>query len=399
MSILDSRAVFKARVEELGLPWPVFEKRSWTTHGIFAFAANYIPGNSDDKAFWEGIVRKLEFEEDSPLVPCVRRLFCESYTFAAGELRSRLDRGSDDPPRKMPAAERALRLEALKNRLPGLDFEGETEPSIHLIELAANMVDSGAVRYLGWELCTSRYQELCATRKDRTWRPDSHGHLREHDQVILPQADVASDLKLMNALRRRGVALDIGLVLSFEQHECIVKWLFKSLAREPPAGYARVSFDQLALADKELWRLVAEQTRGGLAVRADGKKALDNIVPELLRDATLSMMLMPLPSSSRHVTGSGSIGAGAANHAGVKRPAVSIVTPRSAKRKKVQAPVAFKDLPTKTTDGRPICFSFNLPNGCSEAKPGDKCKRGIHICPRCFANHSLTQCPAAHKST
>ena len=30
--------------------------------------------------------------------------------------------------------------------------------------------------------------------------------------------------------------------------------------------------------------------------------------------------------------------------------------------------------------GDPICFRFNLPGGCADAAPGQKCPRGWHVC-------------------
>lgn len=395
--MLDSEAVFHARVLELGLDWRTFERRGWKTHGLFAFSVNFVPGNSDDQAFVKGVVEPVLGGSESPLTAALRRLFYESYTLAAGELRSKLERGSDDPPRRLPPAERSSRFELLKQRLPGFDFDVDIEPSIHLIELAANMIETGAIKYLSWDLCTTRYQELCATKKDRTWRPDSHGHLKEHDHLVMPQADIASDLKLLNALRRRGVALDVGMVLSFEQHEKVVKWLFRAMSREPPTGYARVSFDQLALADKELWRMAAERTRAGLALLPDGNKPLDVIIPEALSDSTLAMMLMPLPAGR---SSGGIAGAAPPRSSGGQAKRQAPAAPnlqRAAKNKRVQPPQSFKGLPTRTKDDKPICYSFNLPGGCPEGKAGGQCRRGVHLCPKCFGPHSLKDCSAPDK--
>ena len=39
--------------------------------------------------------------------------------------------------------------------------------------------------------------------------------------------------------------------------------------------------------------------------------------------------------------------------------------------------------------GNPICFNYNL-DGCDAAQPGQACPRGLHICCKCFKNHSFT---------
>jgi hypothetical protein len=50
----------------------------------------------------------------------------------------------------------------------------------------------------------------------------------------------------------------------------------------------------------------------------------------------------------------------------------------------------------QTAAGEPICFSYNLPGGCTQASPGSKCAKGWHVCaePGCSATHSLVN----HKS-
>ena len=50
MPSIDSEAVFFALVTKLGLGgWTSkFVECGWTTHGSFAFAANYQPGSADD---------------------------------------------------------------------------------------------------------------------------------------------------------------------------------------------------------------------------------------------------------------------------------------------------------------------------------------------------------------
>lgn len=42
-------------------------------------------------------------------------------------------------------------------------------------------------------------------------------------------------------------------------------------------------------------------------------------------------------------------------------------------------------------EGEPICFGFNSDGGCQEAADGAKCRRGLHICSKCYASHSIMQ--------
>ena len=39
-------------------------------------------------------------------------------------------------------------------------------------------------------------------------------------------------------------------------------------------------------------------------------------------------------------------------------------------------------------DGNPICYPYNC-DGCSDAADGARCKRGMHVCAKCFGLHSI----------
>ena len=45
----------------------------------------------------------------------------------------------------------------------------------------------------------------------------------------------------------------------------------------------------------------------------------------------------------------------------------------------------------QTQSGERICWPFKMESGCSEARPGEKCSRGLHVCcePNCQKPHSL----------
>ena len=56
-------------------------------------------------------------------------------------------------------------------------------------------------------------------------------------------------------------------------------------------------------------------------------------------------------------------------------------------------PAALQPGVARMTDGTPICFAFNL-DGCNQAKPGQRCPRGMHVCTKigCQGNHAASQC-------
>ena len=63
---------------------------------------------------------------------------------------------------------------------------------------------------------------------------------------------------------------------------------------------------------------------------------------------------------------------------------------KGAGKKGVKPPLALAGKATITTDGKHLCFGFNL-GTCDLCAEGDKCPKGWHLCmePGCFKPHSV----------
>eukprot|EP00971_Amphidinium_carterae_P317311 6308551-Amphidinium_carterae.1 len=59
--------------------------------------------------------------------------------------------------------------------------------------------------------------------------------------------------------------------MAYEQHDILVQALLKEMQKVPPTGYAKVSFEQLQRADREVWTQIAQSCPAGLAPLPDGK--------------------------------------------------------------------------------------------------------------------------------
>ena len=55
-------------------------------------------------------------------------------------------------------------------------------------------------------------------------------------------------------------------------------------------------------------------------------------------------------------------------------------------------PLDLRGLNRKDKNGHPLCFGYNLPNGCEEAAPGKACRKGLHVCAKCLQEHSYQGC-------
>ena len=111
----------------------------------------------------------------------------------------------------MPAAELAARYDVLQNRVKPLRLVDRLEPSHSLVNLAAQMLEDQRVRYIEWSKCTSRAQEINLVKEDSSLKMlqgGRSGTVKLVDPHARITAETKSDLEVMQALRRRGVAYE-----------------------------------------------------------------------------------------------------------------------------------------------------------------------------------------------
>eukprot|EP00434_Breviolum_minutum_P015721 symbB.v1.2.013853.t1/scaffold989.1/size146301/3 len=288
----------------------------------------------------------------------------------------RVERKDEDTPRRLAQAERSARYEDQKNRLIGLELTGELEPSHALIDLVYQMREDGQLRYIRWEQCTKRDQELLGVKVDPIWKPDGNGIIKE------VKVDTSSYMEAFTS--------------------------------PPPDGHLRVSIQQIHRADLELFKVMMRETRGGIK-SFTGAPPLEDALKVAMNATEVRLLLQPLQGSLKRK--------GEAQDAEEKRNKSS--SSSSSQVEKLQRTVEnlqgqLKNLRAKSQDnppnrkgkGRgkgkfnmirmppqliglsptngdnePICFDFNL-KGCSRAKAGERCEKGWHSCMKCFKPHS-----------
>ena len=174
-----------------------------------------------------------------PLKSQLRRLHFEAFTMAAADLKHRIDNPSDEKARPMPGQERESRRRALAARLKGVQIKDDLEPCSTLIDRAAAMHEKNQVEYIKWFQCAKRSVELSADPGDASvldFKPDSNGYMKASARVKDNKIDVQTALDLQNALTRRGLALEIGGVMTYESHQLITNELVHCMR---PAGKSR----------------------------------------------------------------------------------------------------------------------------------------------------------------
>ena len=239
-------------------------------------------------------------------------------------------------------------------------------------------------------------------KRDKHFATDSSGALKERATTPSLRADVSSDLRLELALTRRGAALHMAQVCSFDVHGKLIQRLLREHLREPPAGFTSPSLDQLMRADKEMFKIVAADCRAGLRPDLRGELPFDKALMSALFNPTVSFMLLPLPGATkRHTDNAGP----SSNKRRRTQPAPSSSQAASSKggkgsggkggKRGPRMPAKLQGMSSHDPSGAAICYNFDL-DGCPHAAIGASCSKGKHICcrPQCFGYHPLSKvCP------
>ena len=398
MSAVNSSAVFQGRLKALGLEdlTPLFIDKGWSTYNEFAFSASYMPGNPDESVFVEKVIVPLLGDADSPRRAKIRFLFFESFTLSVEELKRKSRPDDDEKPKKLPALERNERLENIRSSLSGLSIEGDLEPSFGLIDKFVAMQEEGTLKYLPWSDLGRRDQEIRGCKKEEYWKADSAGSLKQHSHLVEIQADTSSDLRLKSALQRRGIALQVAGLMKYKTHMIWVDKMFREYMRDPLFGYERVSLEQLARADAELFAELSELSKGCLNSTALGGLALDHLLPVAMADPRVSSLLVPLPGRSRGSKIDEIKGGEKWKDKREERKKKGDKDKGRGKRGKGDKDKdkdkgnSDKRLPKdlqgqnlmQSLKGKKICYNFNMA-GCKDILQNGACQKGLHVCMRC----------------
>lgn len=403
MALIDSVAAFEQRCRELSQPGldlkALLEAQSITTFSSLAFVCgtpNRAPTDEEFDRFSQTI---FGAGANAGRVSVLRRLHFEASTFVLSQLKATVTGDTGDGSKKLPFAEKQSRLAGVRTALAGFLIQGETEPSHTLIDKCQLMYDTGSVMWLHPSLCTKRDLEIQSAPKDsqQVLKIESQTLKVDTEAPKIGDADHGTEIKLQWCLQRRGVALEMCNILSWDVSQRWLATLFQAYSTEPPPGYGKVTLQQLVRADKEMWTLLGRDI-SSVKPDAAGIRPLDKAVKNLMTDARITMHLLALPYRSPGT----STGSGDKPSSSSSRP--SNVQPKKKMRagKKMRTPASppeeLKDCHQTTADGKPICWSYNLACKCDLPTSGQppRCRRGVHICAFCRkVGHSFQQCKAA----
>ena len=401
-SILDS-ATFVQQAVEVGLtaPWiDALKANSLATFSKLSFAIT-SPGTvaSDEQITRFLNTMRAGVPATIAELAAFKRILFESQTMMMHRFKS-VARGEENQPKRMAPPEREARLARQREQLRGLDISGSgpLEPAHGLYDLCAAMIEKNEVTYLGPTKCLSRQQELLGNKPEKELQLDAtKTALVIKEQPSTTEINISSDLALYQALQRRALAMDLTGLASYEVSKKWIDRMFEIYSQSPAPGFQKVSQAQLLRADRHSFIRLSETFTGTLKAPCVAGMPLDPLIRKFDTDMSITYYMLPIPSSS----GSSSDKADKGDKADKKRVEPSpkqTAAPnkyqkggakgKSKGKKREPIPQSLKGMHSRTPQGDPICFGYNL----GTCKQGSSCQRK-HVCavPGCYKNHPQTE--------
>ena len=448
---VDSAAAFKERycdeTMQLGAHVKRFEDAGWSTYADLVFSTTFTLHNGEEERYKADILMvglgDLNHKDRTKL----RRLFFEAYTLVGAQMKRSVESPAGGAPREIPNPELEARRERTEARVSGLKLLDDLDISDRLLIRAIEMYDSGKMGYLGLDLCTKRGDAMVGIHRDQQWEsaPNVTGGFTIRRADDGQRADIDGQFAFSYALQRRSLALDMGDVLAFDNHETLRLKFISVLMSSPPPGFLPVGFDQILDSDRCFWIEMGKLTRKGIKRKPDGRPC-DKVFEEVFKNFTFNMMLMPKQGVSRAapppaapirptprqqtVAQSPGIGKKAMKRdrqaqAAAKakdqghadaiaqafkkpktdgRPGGSRDGAKGSGRDDNRTPrlpaklIGMCTVSSKETGSKRFCYAYNMAE-CAGAGPGAACSKGLHACMRplpsgeaCSAAHSTFSC-------
>ena len=414
-AVSDSEVTFRAKALQHGIPESSLA--AWSASGIktysqLLFRVASAPNNVDSAKLQE-LLQKMQPPATDQVASAVHRLLFEAGTFIVAELRSTLEGPTGEPSRRLSTQERSSRLQALQTKLGSFRISGQYEPSHQLVDAFSAMLADQSIRHVPLNRCSTREQEVANVKRDEHLLKLENSALRLASKPQPLKVDLSTELRLAQALSRRGLAIEMAGMGTFEVHEAYARGLLEHLHRPPPVKFEAPGIDAVLRADRELWICVADEV-GSDFVGPGKTSVVDDAIRKWQHSMQVAFFLVPVPKPDKPEkqplkrTWEQTSAAPYLDKGGKGKHKGKFMTQawqtgkfgkgksKTGKDKQQTAvPAALKGL-DPNFQGQPICFNHSLPHGCQEAvwetEHGPSCRRGLHICMKCHGSHSFSAC-------
>ena len=350
----------------------------------------------------ESLKQMLGRDAELAVQASFRALYHEAYAIVTSEMRQKIERSEEPTSRRLTQPERSERYDKQCKKLSGITIKGASEPSEALVDKAVSAYEGNELRYIPWEACTSREQEVTSERKKDTrfTVDEGTGKLKVEAKDPEDKACTTSEVHVLQALQRRSLALDQANLVEYTLMQQWSDRILRARMDEPPPQYVRPSWSQLVAADKKLFSELRDLTRDGVQSSGTSARPIDKHLPAVMMSYDVVSLLQPMPAPK----GSGS------HQTITEKERLSPYSPpptpfggrgRGGKGRKgkgtfrqMKMPAGLENCRSHTNAGEPICFGFGLKT-CRETVTKGRCPKGLHVCayPRCGKAHPAADCP------
>ena len=393
---VDSKVAFNNRALELGVSEEQLDALALagiTSYGTFAYCCNFQPGQSDDTALTTFLTNTLGTELTAATASKLRRLFFEAHALSLEDLKSRADRSESSEARVIPLAEKMDRIRLQKERLAGISFTPQSEPSHNLIDRVCQQLDDNVISYIELQKCTSRQDETLHSKADNSLSLDGSGGLKLNKRQKLEDANVTGEHRLRQAFLRRNLAYDLAGIGTFATMDLWTQKLFEKMNEPPLANYRGITVEQVLNADKALWVKLSNETRGRLQPKTGEVRAFDTAFSRFCEHPEVLQHLSPLqstgaraePATSSYQAPKGK-GGGFGDGKGKQG---------KGKSKSPGPGIQVPDNCEIFVNGKQLCKRWQVGRCTAKIKPGKRCMVGYHLCWRkgCHKAHPGNECP------
>ena len=298
---IDSKVAFANRALELGITEAEIDALKGvniTSYATYAYCCNFQLGQADDAPLTAFLTTTLGAEPSASVASKFRRLFFEAHALSLEDLKSRAERSESSEARVIPLAEKMDRIRLQKERLAGISFTPQSEPSHSLIDKVCQQLDDNVVSYIELQKCTSRQDETLHAKTDTALSLDLSGSLKLSKRQKLEDTNVTGEHRLRQAFLRRNLAYDLAGIGTFSVMDLWTQKLFEKMNEAPLANYRSISAEQILNADKALWVKLSNETRGQLQPKTGDPKAFDTAFQKFSEHPEVLQHMCPLQSSA-----------------------------------------------------------------------------------------------------
>ena len=236
MSLIESTAAFEQRCDQLNPAGDIktgLRAQGIVNFSLLAFAVGSPQSPPTEAQLDTFAARVYGAAPTIGQLASLKRLSFESTTLVIASLKQSVSSESSDQQqtvKHLPIAEKRARAQEQATRLGGLAFEGELEPSHHLLDLVNTMLESGCLTWIAPSKCSKQDDEIQVPikRGSNTIQVENAAQTSADIPV-----DVGSELKLQRCWQRRGVAFDRCGLMSWNVNNKWVNAMLNNLSHLP----------------------------------------------------------------------------------------------------------------------------------------------------------------------